>query len=63
MVPLIALVGAFISAEQIAQEVWTLAKPILEARRDPTAEEWATLNALADRAHAEMQGGTEPGDA
>ena len=55
IVSLIALVGAFISAEQIAQEVWTVAKPILEARRDPTPGEWATLNALADRAHAEMQ--------
>lgn len=57
MVPLIALVGAFISAEQIAQEVWAVARPILEARRDPTPEEWATLNDLADRAHAAMHGG------
>lgn len=55
MPALIALLGAFISAEQIAQEVWAIAKPILEARRDPTPAEWALLDELADRAHAEMQ--------
>lgn len=55
MPPLIAVLGLAISGTQLAQDIWATVKPILADGRDPTPEEWAALDALADRAHAEMQ--------
>lgn len=55
MPPLIAVLGLAISGTQLAQEIWAVVKPILTENRDPTEADWRTLNALADRAHAEMQ--------
>ena len=55
MPPLIAVLGLAISGTQLAQDIWAAVKPILAEGREPTEAEWASLNDLADRAHAEMQ--------
>ncbi len=55
MPPLIAVLGLAISSTRLAQDIWATVKQILADGRDPTPEEWASLNELADRAHAEMQ--------
>lgn len=60
MIALLPLLSTIIAGTQAAQEVWAVVRPILEAQRDPTAEEWATLNALADRVHAQMQQAPQP---
>lgn len=52
---LIVLLGSIISGERLAQDIWRVLKPIVEAKRDPTPEEWAVLDEMADRAHAEMR--------
>lgn len=57
---LIVLLGSIISGERLAQDIWRVLKPIVEAKRDPTPEEWAMLDQMADRAHAEMR---QAGDA
>ncbi len=51
----IAVLGGIIRATAAAQAIWQILQPILQAQRDPTAAEWAQLNALADQAHAEVQ--------
>ncbi len=60
MPPLVAVLGLAISGTQLAQEIWAVVKPILAEGRDPSEAEWAALDAMADRAHAEMQ---QAGDA
>lgn len=56
MPALLALLGVAVSGTQLAQDIWATLKPILAEKRDPTPDEWGVLNALADRAHAEMRG-------
>lgn len=53
---LIGILEALISTEPTAQATWAFLKPALAAGRDPTQDEWTQLDAMADLAHARVQG-------
>jgi len=55
--PLIAsILSAVASDIPIIQELIQLLEGIFAAKREPTEAEWAQLVALAERAHADLQG-------
>lgn len=52
---LIPLIEGIISLEPEAQAAWTAIKQLWTSGQPPTTEQWATLNALTDAAHAAVQ--------
>jgi len=57
---LIALLEGIISSVPEAIALWNQVKPILTSGTEPTADQWATLNAMADAAHAAVQAAQPP---
>lgn len=56
-VAIIALIQGIVAVTPHALRLWQELLPILQEARDPSAEEWDRLNALADAAHREVQEG------
>ena len=52
---ILSLIQGIISTAPAAIRLWETLRPILEAGREPTAEEWERLNLLANLAHQELQ--------
>lgn len=54
---ILALIEGIIATVPEAIQLWNTLKPIISDGREPTEEEWATLNAQRDVAHAAVQAG------
>ena len=53
--PILAAVQAIIADTPEAIALWQAVSPVLVSGQEPTDAEWATLNAMADAAHASVQ--------
>ena len=53
--PLLNTVQALVTDTPEALALWNAVSPVLVSGQEPTAAEWATLNGLADAAHAAVQ--------
>ena len=56
--PILNAVQAIIADTPDALALWAVVSPVLVSGQEPTAEQWATLNAMADAAHIAVQQGT-----
>jgi len=55
-IPLItSILSALVADLPLIQELIQLLEGPFSGKREPTADEWAQLQALADKAHADLQ--------
>lgn len=52
---LLALITAIVTYGPRALTLWNTLRPILSEGREPTEDEWATLNKMRDDVHAQVQ--------
>jgi len=52
---ILSAIQAVAGDKDLVEQIIALAKGPIESNREPTADEWAQMNALADQSHADVQ--------